>query len=146
MSPWPDKKIAVIASRYIRKSSMDPSKWCHTRLDSWDERIPLDVAEGELPLVTIYLGQSSWVAFTSRRIVGVQGAVEFDLAPMDVIEHRWGDNPKGVGGAGSGTATLHLRDGRIVEFQFEAGAAWMGPIQAMRFWQLKFPVLDNLAV
>lgn len=146
MPPWPDKKIAVIASRLIRKCSMEPDKWSHTRLGSWDERMPLEVADQELPLVTIYFSQSSWVAFTSRRIVGVFGTDEFDLSPLDVLEHRWGDNPKGIGGAAIGTASLYLRDGRVVELQFEAGAAWMGPIYAMRFWQTKFPVLDNLAV
>lgn len=108
MQPWPDEKIAVIASRLIRRCSREPDTWRHTVLERWDERIPLAVDRHELPLVVIYFSPSSWTVFTSRRIAGVFGSQSFDVSPLDVKADRWGMDPKGIGGSVSRTASLEL--------------------------------------
>jgi len=146
MSTWPDEKIWILALRHIRERSMDPDQWLYTRLGEWDERIAYDPHAAERPLVVTFVSTSSWSVFTTRRIAGSLDGSSFNISPLDVVDHRWGTDPKAVRGESIGTAELDLHDRTVVRFEFEAGKAWMGPIHAIRFWMIKHPVLDNLTV
>ena len=143
---WPDGKIRAIALRYIRKHTMDPEEWRFTRIGEWDPRIGVDVQAGEEPLVTIHVSASSWSMFTSRRIVGRFEGVPVDLSPLDVVDDRWGLDPKGIACGPTAVMTFETRRGQTSRLEFETGGAWLAPVYAVHFWRIKYPVLDNLVV
>jgi hypothetical protein len=62
---------------------------------------------------------------------------------MDVLEDRFG-NFKGHGGKQTEVMTLVLADGREVRLEYETSLASMAPIYYLRYWKVKYPVLDML--
>jgi hypothetical protein len=145
MTDWPDKKIRTVAQWYIEKASMDPATWRFTLIGTVhpavSERITMQ--EGELPLVSCFFSDANWYLFTTRRMLGSYRSQQVAVVPTEIVEEKFG-NFKGYRGEETNLLTLTLPDGRTMQLEYETGKASMAPIYYVRFWKIKYPVLDKL--
>ena len=145
MADWPDEKIRNIAVWHIEKASIDPATWRCTLIGKVHptvaERILMQ--EGELPIVSSFISDESWYLFTTRRLLGTYGGQRYDALPAEILQYEFG-NFKGYGHEETAVMNLKFPGGREVELEYETGRASMAPIHYLRFWELKYPVLDKL--
>ncbi len=76
--------------------------------------------------------------------MGEYAGVAIDLSPFDTVSVSWGRDPKSMQEAATGIAVITMKGGDKLSFEFERGGALMGPVDVFKFWNLKYPVLDNL--
>jgi hypothetical protein len=161
-----DAKIHDIALTYITKHVVSRMMSCTIVGVLHPSLVPyLSLAEGEQVLVSAFFSRESWYAFTTRRIVSQFQGVLQSIDPSLGID---GDFPnfKGYrsetfqdfdeldengrrkaepGAVRREVATIRaLNTGAIVRFQFETWEAAMAPMYAVRYWQVKHPVLYKL--
>jgi hypothetical protein len=143
---WPHAKIYAAASRYIRKSCARVPDWRYTKLDDIHAELSSQIAldRGERVIVSCYIDPSHWYVMTTARILGCY-LQAFSLQPLDVANWDWGDFKHG-GTDGIGIARIQVAGASSVNFAYEVGYASMAPIYYERFWSIKFPVLDKLAL
>ena len=138
-----DEKIQRVALKHIKNSSMDSSKWEYTILGSIHtiilEHVKLE--KDELPIVSIYISDSNWSVYSTRRIFGIYEGEESQILSSSEILGEYG-NAKDKNNK-SKVATYKL-DGKVCRFTFETGKASMAPIHYIKFWNLKYPILNIL--
>jgi len=140
MTPWPHEKIHSVALRYIREHATNESAWRFTRIDALPERLArivrLDGAERTL--VSCFIDAQGWYAMTTSRIFGVARGSQFECAPLDVAQWRWGDL-KQDGRTNVATATFALSNGTHLRFPYETGPAAVAGLCYERFWTSQYP-------
>lgn len=138
-----DEKIQRVALKHIENSSMDPSDWKYTILGSIHtiilEHVKLE--KDELPIVSIYISDSNWSVYSTRRIFGIYEGEESQILSSSKILGEYG-NAKDKNNE-SKVATYKL-DNEVSKFAYETGKASMAPIHYMKFWNLKYPILNIL--
>ena len=138
-----DEKIQGVALKLIKNSSMDISEWKYTILGSI-HTIILDhvkLEKDELPIISIYISDSNWSVYTTRRIFGIYAGEESQILSSSKISGEYG-NAKDKNNE-SKVATYKL-NGKESRFTYETGKASMAPIHYIKFWNLKFPILKIL--
>jgi hypothetical protein len=140
-----DEKIQEIAVAMIRRASMNPEEWQSTVIGELHPQLRghLSLDFGELPLVSAFLSERSWYAFTTRRIISHLASDTQSLNPANGIAAQFG-NFKGVGGPSIQTATVSTDSGATIRFEYETGKPSMAPIYASRYWTQKHPILHKL--
>ena len=125
---------------------MDLADWRYTLVGAIHDSIArhLQTQSGELPVVSCLISDESWYLFTTRRIMGKYMGTEVQVVPAEVVEDRYGDNPKNFGKPGTDVMTLKLINATEANLAYETGKALMAPIYYMKFWKTKVPVLDKL--
>ncbi|TCO90954.1 hypothetical protein EV701_109104 [Chthoniobacter flavus] len=136
----------------IRRHSMDPEDWRSTSIGALRPEVLCHLAllPGELVLVCAFFSDTSWYAFTTRRIVSKHAGTIATLDPKRGVESQFG-NFKGYG-PGSNTelgaiptATATLKCGAsTLQLEYETGKPSMAPIYAAKYWSQKHPILDKL--
>ena len=146
MNDWPDNKIFNNAIWDIRSHSMSPDDWKFTRIADYHECIVqhVDVASGELPVVTAKTSPINWYALTSRRIIGETDGTPFCVASDRMTRCDFGKNPKGYNDVETDVAMIEHLDGDSVVMEFETGHAWMAPEYYISWWVRKYVILDIL--
>jgi hypothetical protein len=126
---------------------MDIDTWKWTSLDSIPSALGSDLvlSPEELPTVGCFLGSSNWYVMTTSRVVGHNDLGPFEFDPRAAVSWHWGDF-KGLGFVELEVLKVTLGDEHYVELTYETGKAAMAPIYYERFWAIKYPVLDRLAV
>jgi hypothetical protein len=140
-----DEKIQDIAVAMIRRASMDPEGWQFTVIGQLHPMLVglLTLGSGELPLVSAFLSEDSWYAFTTRRIVSHHHGETRALVPANGIKSEFG-NFKGYRGQPIQVATISSDSGKAIRFEYETGKASMAPIYATQYWWRKHPILHKL--
>jgi hypothetical protein len=143
---WPDRAAYDIAVASIRRHSMDVDKWAWTSIAALRPELAhrLFLHAQELPLVSAFISDKSWCAFTTRRIVAChQGRIQ-ELDPRYGIESDHGNfkgidaNRTDVGMGAIPTEVARIRSLRTAEpltLEFETGNASMAVIYACMFWE-----------
>lgn len=138
-----DKKVQKVALKLIEQSSMDVSKWKYTIINSIHTNIQqyVKLDTGELPIISISISDTNWSVYTTRRILGVYEGNELQIPTSTEINGGFG-NFKDLK-RDTGTATYIHKD-ELVSLKYETGKASMAPINYIKFWNLKYPLLDIL--
>lgn len=144
MSDWPHDKIRSVAVGYIRKHATPETDWRFTRIDALPEQLGriVHLDQNEQPILSCFIDAQRWYAMTTARIFGVVRGSQFNCAPLDVTQWRWGDLKMG-GRPGVSIATLALANGTHLRIPYETGPATLAPIYYERFWTTQYPVLDQ---
>ena len=137
-----DADIFERGVEYIRRHCMHHEQWQFTLLGSlhWQLEGVLHLAVHERVMVSCFVRQGSWYAFTTRRVVSGRGGQVEELLAEGLVGAQFG-NFKGVGHAGVGTyssetATLKsAATGKELKIEFETSHASMAPIYACKFWE-----------
>ncbi len=145
MDDWPDRKIRNNAEWYICKHAMHPESWRHTRLAKHHPDVihRAVLQDGELPIVSSYISDSSWYVLTTRRIIGAYAGDSVELSATDVCSDKFG-NFKGYGTAQTEVMALTNNGKRTSRLEYETGKASMAPIYYFRFWSIKYPIINKL--
>ena len=138
-----DEKIQRVALKHIENSSMDFCEWKYTILESIHililEHVKLE--KDELPIVSIYISDANWSVYSTRRIFGIYEGEESQISSSSEILGEYG-NAKNKNNE-SKVATYKL-DGKVSRFIYETCKASMALIQYIKFWNLKYPILNIL--
>ena len=137
-----DEKIQDIVIAMIRRKSMNPEAWRFTIIAELHLRLRerLSLFAGELPLASAFFSETSWYAFTTRRIISHLDSATAFIDPTHGITADVG-NFKGLGSIPVEVATISTRSGAKIRFEYETGKASMAPIYATRYWEQKHSVL-----
>jgi hypothetical protein len=161
-----DAKIYDIAVAYITDKVLSRMMSCtlvgvrHPSLIRY-----LQLAEGELVLVSAFFSKESWYAFTTRRVISQFQGVRQWIDPSAGIEADF-PNFKGYRSEDfqdwdeldengrrkaepnvvrRQVATIRaVNSDANVRFQFETWETAAAPMAAVRYWQVKHPVLHKL--
>ncbi len=138
-----DEEIQKFALKLIEKSSMDIDEWKFTILGSIHTNIleQVNLDKGELPIVSIYISDSNWSVYSTRRILGVYEGEESQITSSSDIEGVYGNFKDRNNDTGVATYT---QDGAVSKFTYETDKASMAPIYYIKFWNLKYPILNKL--
>lgn len=148
-----DQKIAEIATDLIRQSSMKQNQWRATSIGLMhaEPAIPLTLEDGEHPIVSSSFPEGDWYVWTSRRLVAVCEGAHYEADSESITRAEFGmfKGPPGLLTSTSGPihtliATLYSNRGIAARIRYETGFAAMGPIQCLKYWELKHPVLNKL--
>ena len=85
----------------------------------------------------------NWSVYTTRRILGVYVGNELQIPTSTEINGDFG-NFKDLK-RDTGTATYIHKD-EVVSLKYETGKASMAPINYIKFWNLKYPILNILKI
>lgn len=144
---WPDHSAFEIAVASIRRHSMKLEEWAWTSIAELRPQLAHRVFlhAHELPLVSAFISEKSWYAFTTRRVVACLAGQIGELDPRYGFEDQFGQF-KGLPGdltrpdKALPVEIAHLRSrvtGEEVAFEYETGYASMAPIYACSFWNSK---------
>jgi hypothetical protein len=147
MDDWPDEKIRSTSLRYINKAVMNESAWRATSLGEIHPKLTMlvDLQSGELPILSCFHSALNWYVLSTRRVLGICSENTVDVAVLDIVEPSFG-NFKSVAPSTSELMRLRLGNGRVVELEYETGAASMAPIYYFQYWAVKYPILPKLKI
>ena len=138
-----DDRIQDIAIASIKRKSMDIDTWRYTRVGDIHGEVQeqIDLAVGELPIVSCFISNASWYLITTRRIVGNYYGNKLDIKPIEIQEELLGlfktyGNFKGSGEKDTEIFTLRTSENKEVWFEYETGKASMAPIYAFHVIKL----------
>jgi len=150
-----DKKIAIIATNLIRQSSMNHDQWRATSIGAIHANppIPVTLEDDEHPLVSASLPEGDWYVWTTRKLIGVCDGKHYEAKAESIVRGEFG-NFKGspqflnvtAGPINTLVATLYSNRGVAACIRYETGYAAMAPIQCLKYWELKHPILDKLMI
>jgi hypothetical protein len=132
----PDKSIYGIVCAAIRRKAGHFDTWQHTKF--WeniadDVRQELsarcDLADGEIPILSVCFDQENWIVFSTRYIYYSTGEKQDRIATEDVSGWEFGDF-KGYR-TKIEAATVFTKDGQEHWFLYEPGYPSMGAIYAL---------------
>jgi len=131
-----------VATASIRRHSMNVGRWKHTTIGSLRPELSalVTLEANERVITSAFFDETSWYAFTTRRIISQLRGARTEIDPRHGIDYDVGNfkgiDPKGVSGTipiEVGKVVSSLND-KILEFQFETANASMAPIYACIFW------------
>jgi hypothetical protein len=127
-----DERICDVCIASIRRHSMAPEDWAHTKIGVLHDEILEDVAlaPSELVLVSCFISTASWYAITTRRIVGAYYGRKSDVSAAKITDDNFG-NFKGYGQMAREVMTIRSLDTGEIRFEYETGNASMAPIYAL---------------
>jgi hypothetical protein len=152
-----DAKIQDVALGFIRKSDAK-RQWPSITIGELHEGLAgqLVLQEGELILMSGFISNESWYAFTTRRIVSQFRGVLRSIDPSRGVQYDFG-NFKGYGPDKEDgslpdvfvvpmeVAKITAADsGEFLQFEFQTWEASSLPIAATRYWDVKHSFIDKL--
>jgi len=145
-----DSRIQDIALQLVESSSMKVDEWKYTKIASLAGKLQGDfpLEKDELVICSFFCDPKNWYVFTTRRIDFVHNGLPSTIGPKTVTDTSFG-NFKGYGANRQFSEKFLeeakiVSDGKTYNLSFETGYASMAPINTIKFWQLKYPVIDKL--
>ena len=120
-------------------------EWNSTKIDSVHPEIEkaANLNALELPIVSCYMGDSSWYTLTTERVIGTYLNDQIDENIQNIINKDFG-HFKGNSDRKREIVLLQSGDGKNFRLEYETGNASMAPIYYFRFWEIKFPIIEKL--
>lgn len=145
-----DDKIFEIATDLIRRSSMKHETWRATVIGQFHPSLPqpIELAEGELVLISASFPGDDWYIWTTRRLISSCDGSQYTMASEETAAADFGmfkgrpsllNDPKAP--LQTLVAAIQSHRGSVVRLTYELGYASMVPIQCHKYWTLKHQVL-----
>lgn len=140
-----EEKIQNIAVAYILKNVLHRLDWECTVIGRLHPEVEQRVVlqDAELPVASAFFSGESWYVFTTRRVISMFRGERREIVAEPGIHWDFGDL-KTKGTPARGIASLRAPSGETLQFEFVTWEESTIPTTALRYWDVKHPVLDKL--